>query len=175
MNQLKDTILESALDILMKRGLKGWTMGDTAVAANTSKGLVHYHFSSRNQFLGEILKVVDLRRRKEMTESLTNRSGTAALDALWVVIESQVTNGLFGSWLDLSRELEIVDQTRPDWYQELTWEVSRSLGIDEAILRPASQFIASSIDGFQLQLLMGSPSQVIRHGYDRMWAAALAS
>lgn len=175
MSTLKDRILESALDILMQKGLKGWTMGDTAIVAKVSKGLIHYHFRSRDEFLGEIYKTADLRRTDDMIDALTEKSGTAALDDLWHVIEDQVTNGLFGTWLDLSRELSITDADRPEWYGRLTWEISQALKIDETILQPASKFIGPAIDGFQLQLLHGTPHSVVRDGFDRMWAAALAN
>ena len=47
-NNMKETILSAATDLIIKQGVKNTSLADIAKASNISKGTLYYHYSSKN-------------------------------------------------------------------------------------------------------------------------------
>jgi AcrR family transcriptional regulator len=84
-------ILDAAAGIFGKAGYDGATMLDVARAAGVSKGLLHYHFKSKEQLLIEAQRAT-FRRIAQRFESRSQEEETGlamgldALDALWEAV-----------------------------------------------------------------------------------------
>jgi len=84
-------ILDAAAGIFGKAGYDGATMMDVARAAGVSKGLLHYHFKSKEQLLIEAQRAT-FRRIAQRFESRASEEQTGlamgldALDALWEAV-----------------------------------------------------------------------------------------
>ena len=50
-NNMKDTILSKATDLIIKQGVKNTSLADIAKASNISKGTLYYHYSSKNDLI----------------------------------------------------------------------------------------------------------------------------
>lgn len=55
----KEKLLESGINLFMKKGFKGTTIEDITNASNISKGAFYWHFPSKNDLLGLIMKKYD--------------------------------------------------------------------------------------------------------------------
>ncbi len=50
-NNMKETILSAATDLIIKQGIKNTSLADIAKASNISKGTLYYHYSSKNDLI----------------------------------------------------------------------------------------------------------------------------
>ncbi len=50
-NNMKETILSVATDLITKQGIKNTSLADIAKASNISKGTLYYHYSSKNDLI----------------------------------------------------------------------------------------------------------------------------
>ncbi|WP_286317182.1 TetR/AcrR family transcriptional regulator [Romboutsia ilealis] len=50
-NNMKETILSAATDLIIKQGIKNTSLADIAKATNISKGTLYYHYSSKNDLI----------------------------------------------------------------------------------------------------------------------------
>ena len=50
-NNMKETILSAATDLIIKQGVKNTSLADIAKASNISKGTLYYHYSSKNDLI----------------------------------------------------------------------------------------------------------------------------
>lgn len=172
---MRDQILEAALQILGEKGLAGWSVDRVADAAGCAKGLIHYHFGSKDTLLAEVRKQVEFQRREDRLEVLGGHSGAAALDALWEVMMAEVRSGRFGAWLDLLRYFGpstsgagSADDIR------LATAAARALDASEAELAEEAVVLGAALDGLELRLLQGEPPAEVREGFERVWLGVLS-
>ena len=50
-NNMKETLLSAATDLIIKQGVKNTSLADIAKASNISKGTLYYHYSSKNDLI----------------------------------------------------------------------------------------------------------------------------
>jgi len=174
MTPMYDAILDASTTILLKSGLEGWTVDAVATSAGCAKGLVNYHFGSKDTLLAMVRERLEFARRETRLSALAKAEGTAALDSLWDLLAREVTSGSFGAWLDLIRHFGPATKAgRQADEERLAAAAARSLGVAEADLVPESPLIGPALDGFQLRLLQGEPEANVREGYDRLWLGVL--
>ncbi len=56
----RQTVLDTALKVLAEKGLANTSIQDIADAAGVSKGVVHYHFESKDELLERVLELACL-------------------------------------------------------------------------------------------------------------------
>ena len=174
MTSMHDAIIVAATSILRTGGLEGWTVDAVSRSAGCAKGLINYHFGSKDTLLALVRDRLEFERTEVRLAALARAEGTAALDALWGVMVTEVDIGGFGAWLDLVRHFgpstrggRQADEAR------LASAAARSLGVREAGLVAESSLIGPALDGFQLRLLQGEPALNVREGFDRLWLGVL--
>ena len=89
-------ILEAAARLFGREGFQGASMLDVARAAGVSKGLLHYHFQSKEHLLIEAQRATfrQLHRRFEERSELGERgldTAIEALDAIWSSVRDMRT------------------------------------------------------------------------------------
>ena len=79
---MKDEILGAAIEVVALHGLNNWTVEEVANRAHCAKGLVNYHYRSKNDLLARAAETIrDDRCARRL--AAVQRRGTAALDRLW--------------------------------------------------------------------------------------------
>lgn len=174
MTTMRDDIVTAATDLLGTTGLSGWSVDKVADGAGCAKGLIHYHFGSKDTLLGEVRQQLEFKRREARLHALASGSGAKALDGLWEVLQDEVRRGIFGAWLDLvhyfgpsSSRAASADDTR------LAVAAARALNIAEAELVENAAVLGPALDGFQLRLMQGEPAALVREGFERVWLGVL--
>lgn len=172
---MRDQILEAALLVLGEQGLAVWSVDRVADRAGCAKGLVHYHFGSKDRLLAEVRTRLEFGRREARIEAFSTRSGAAALDRLWEALELEVSGGRFGAWLDLVRYFGpstsgagSADDLR------LATAAARALEASERALAEQAVVLGAALDGLQLRLLLGESPARVREGFERVWLGVLS-
>src|SRR5262249_15764986 len=97
---MKDVILGAAIEVMALHGLNNWTVEEVANRAHCAKGLINYHYHSKQALLqcaAETLR--DDRSARRLAAIQT--SGTRALDRLWTALSEEVDSGWFAAWISL--------------------------------------------------------------------------
>jgi AcrR family transcriptional regulator len=171
---MHDTIIVSATDLLKSAGLEGWTIDAVAQAAGCAKGLVNYHFGSKDTLLALVRDRLEFERREARLEALGAASGTAALDLLWDALSREVQSGSFGAWIDLVRHFGPATRAgRQADEERLASAAARALGLAEAGGVASALMLGPAMEGLQLRLLQGEAPSNVHEGFDMMWLAVL--
>lgn len=171
---MKSAILAAARTVLIRHGLPDWTVERIAAEAGCAKGLVIYHYRSRDQLLVELASALHGDRHGRRTGALA-RGGTAGLDALWTALREEVAGGEFAAWLGLAAlpAGPARDAVRPTPRELLRLEAAAgsALGVDTA---GSGALIAAALDGVQLALHAGHPEPGVREAYHRFWLGLIS-
>src|SRR5438067_1787126 len=57
-SQRRDQIVRAAVRLVRERGVQGFTTADVADEAGVSRGILHYHFDSKDEIVHEALLLV---------------------------------------------------------------------------------------------------------------------
>ncbi len=169
--ELKDSILTATVHLLGENGLLGCSIEHVSRAARCAKGLVNYHFGSKDRLLEAVADRIRDRRRQSRVAALSVGLGTKALDALWDTLHREVTTGEARAWFALASGSPQLLAREANTGLELVQLATRALDLrDEAI---PVLLLLSALDGFQLRLLAGTPSDEVRETFDRFWLLVL--
>ena len=171
---MKDTILSSAITILVRDGLNNWTVEEVAKKAGCAKGLVNYHYRSKQALLQQAAETVRAERWAKR-ETAARTPGSQALDRLWAVLLDDVKTGQFAAWLGLlsaGGPLRQAAASQTDQSLATVAALSRSLGLDNQLAVHAGM-IAAALDGLELQLLQGAPPGQTEEAYHQFWLTVL--
>lgn len=167
-------IIDSCIAILASTGLNGCSVDAIASRSGCAKGLMNYHFRSKDVLLRRAAeRLRDDRHEARMVSVSSSRTGTAVLDDLWQVTVGQVESGLTRAWLALLSNPATAGSVQPTDAQVQVF--LRAVG--EALGIPAQQsdlrFLLSGLEGFEVRLLSGAQPLQAKEGYDRFWLAVL--
>jgi AcrR family transcriptional regulator len=171
---MKDAILGAAIDVIALHGLNNWTVEEVANRAHCAKGLVNYHYRSKQDLLvraSETLRDDRLARRL----AAIGLPGSASLDRLWTVLVQEVESGWYAAWLSLlaaDGPLRAAAAERPADMESFALTLGRSLGLGDQLGRQAP-LIQAALDGLQLRLLQGAAVADTEEAYHRFWVGAL--
>jgi AcrR family transcriptional regulator len=169
---LKDTIVSAAATVLVREGLQGWSVDLVAAEAGCAKGLIHYHHGSKRALLNRVAgRLHDERQTRRLT-ALTG-SGAEGLDRLWSTLEGEVRTGAWAAWAALAAAPGIAGPT--ETAAEIVAfgsAVGRTLDLP-GLRSEEARLAISALDGFQLALARGAPTEAVREAYHRLWLALL--
>ncbi len=171
---MKGTILSAAIEVVASDGLNNWTVEEVASRARCAKGLVNYHYRSKQDLLVRAATTVRDDRSARRLSALQS-SGAQALDRLWAALVTEVESGWFAAWLAfIASEGPLRDAaTRtPSDSRAFAVALARALdqGSDFAARDPE---LGAVLDGLQLGLIQGTPPRVMEEAYHRFWLGAL--
>lgn len=171
---MQESIVNTASELLMARGLTDWSVEKVAKAAGCAKGLVHYHFGTKDTLLGKVLERLEFERQERRLTALSGAEGAAALDELWQVLVTEVRAGSFGAWIDCLRYFgPRAGGLMAAADDRLSAAAARALGEPEASLVEAAALLGPAMDGFQFRLHSGEDPARVREGFDRVWLGVL--
>ncbi|HEV8148698.1 MAG TPA: helix-turn-helix domain-containing protein, partial [Gemmatimonadales bacterium] len=97
---MKDTILAAAIEVVALHGLNNWTVEEVANRAHCAKGLINYHYRSKQALLQCAAETLRDDRAAHRLAAIQT-PGSAALDRLWTVLLEEVESGWFAAWISL--------------------------------------------------------------------------
>ena len=171
---MKDAIAEAATSILVREGLRGWSIELVARAAGCAKGLVHYHHGTKRALLHAVAARLEAAHWERRLAPLTGSRDAQALDALWRALTAEVASGEWRALLSLRCEAEFTAEAVDDTGRLKAFATRLAGALD---LPPPSvnkaRFIAAALDGIQLALHRGGDPTSLREAYHRLWLAVL--
>lgn len=160
------------MKLASKYGLTSWTVEDVSRRTGCAKGLVLYHFRSKDQLL---VAMADAVRQRSVASSLSalDRPPLEAIEAVWEVLVAEVREGtaaLRMSLLGDGRTRGAIALTGAE-RQALSAAIGRAFGVSPS--DPLVSAIPASWVGFQVQMLEGAPPTAVRDGFDAFWLGVL--
>ena len=170
--QVKSAIIDVSIELASKYGLTSWTVEDVSRRAGCAKGLVLYHFHSKDQLL---VAMADAARQRLVASSLSalDRPPLEAIEGLWEVLIAEVRQGTAALRMSLladGRTRGAVALTGAE-RQALSAAIGRAFGVSPS--DPLVGTVPASCIGFQVQLLEGAPPSAVRDGFDAFWLGVL--
>ncbi len=127
----RDQLIQATIDSLATRGFAATTLADVATGAGLSRGIVNFHFESKEKLLLEVLTAMTAEYEANWRAALDKAKGKPAAQQMHALIASdfdarvcstRLVTAWFGFWAEA--------RTRPQ-YQELCW--ARDEGLMGAI------------------------------------------
>ena len=171
---MKDTILTAAIEVVALHGLNNWTVEEVANRAHCAKGLVNYHYRSKQELLQVAAETVrDDRAARRLAAVQTK--GTEALDRLWATLTQEVESGWFAARLSLLAAEDPLRRAAAESSGEgarFTQALARALDVEHALDEYVA-LIQAALDGLQLRLLQGAPAEETQEAYHAFWLTLL--
>lgn len=164
-------IIATAGALLASHGVHGWSVEQVAAGAGCAKGLVHYHFGTRAALLAAVVDTMARGRMARRVAALAP-GGTAALDALWMVLRDDASTGVSRAWLEagLDSAPEIRGAMAPSDTELGQFAAASSAAME---LPPLQSNRAATLllllDALEAALVRGAPTAEVREAYDRVW------
>jgi AcrR family transcriptional regulator len=167
---VKDTILAAAIEVIALHGLNNWTVEEVANRAHCAKGLVNYHYRSKQELLACAAETIRNDRCARRLAAVRH-PGSQALDRLWEALQKEVESGWFAAWLSLLAADDPLRKAAAESPQDnaaLAAALGESLGLDEDFAAQGD-LISAALDGLQLRLLQGASNAEMEDAYHRFW------
>jgi AcrR family transcriptional regulator len=179
----KRRILEAALQVVTKDPGATATVDQIAAAAGCAKGLVHYHFRTKEALLAEVAASLWSDRAREWRHALSHRDPGSALEAGWRLLQAEAADGRVRAAAALGLSpLAMAGQSVRHGRADLTRaladglvELFSHMGCTTTV--PPSEIaalLAALIEGMGLQLAGGEPAHQLEPAWSAFWAAALS-
>ncbi|HET9293213.1 MAG TPA: helix-turn-helix domain-containing protein [Gemmatimonadales bacterium] len=171
---MKDEISDAAARVLVRDGLRDWSVDRVARAAGCAKGLVHYHHGTKRALLQAVAARLESAHWQRRLDSLAGSQGADALDALWQALVAEVASGEWEAVLSLRSDPEFTPASTGDALALERFSASLAAALD--LPRRASdemRLVAAALDGLQLALHRGGDPIPLREAYHRLWLAVL--
>src|ERR1041385_6494484 len=171
---MKDEILSAAIEVLAIHGLNNWTVEEVANRAHCAKGLVNYHYRSKQELLALAAETIRDDRCARRLVAVQVR-GTQALDRLWQTLMKEVDSGWFAAWLSLlSADDPLCKKaaSQPKESRRFAAALGRALSLGNELTRKAD-LIQAGLDGLQLQLLSGLEPEKVELEFHEFWLTVI--
>ncbi len=181
--QAREAILEKAEELVKQKGSEPVTVEDVARSAGVAKGLVHYHFKTKQGLMKAVASRIAATRARNWSEAFDADTPRAALERTWTLLTLESDSGTIRAWNSLlSREHLLTDQTAKEMHSELSDSLGRALigmlrdRMDLAPTVPAGEIgwlLGAVVNGMGLQLLSGANRAELEGAYAAAWLGIL--
>jgi AcrR family transcriptional regulator len=171
---MKDAILGAAIEVVALHGLNNWTVEEVANRARCAKGLVNYHYRSKQDLLVQVAETIRDDRAAHRLAAI-QLSGARALDRLWETLGREMESGWFAAWLSLlaaDGPLRTAASSTPKSSRTFALALGRALDVGDQLV-PRATLIEATLDGLQLGLLQGASQAATEEDYHRFWLTVL--
>lgn len=179
----KQRILAAAVRVLSADPGGAATVDRVAGEAGCAKGLVHYHFKTKDALFAAAAAQIWAERGKAWRAALTGSDPHTTLQAAWQLLLEESRNGhlLASTSLGLTKS-KLAGQSVKDGRRAFVLILGDSLvalfgRMGRAATVPASEIaalLASVIDGLGLQLAGGDGTDDLEPAWSAFWAAVLS-
>ena len=164
-SEARTKILHSATDLLQQSGAETLTIAATATHAGVAKGLVHYHFKTKQQLLREALKHVAAMRCDAWSRAFDADSATLVVDQTWALLTNESDSGVLRAWHSLlGLEHVLADRTARVTMEQFSHSLStalermlgRNMGVEPSIPKlELGWLVAAVVNGMGVQMMAG--------------------
>lgn len=182
----REAIIESAEALVRKNGAGAVTIEEVAKAAGTAKGLVHYHFKTKQGLLSAVADRLAASRIDNWATALRPGAPESAAETSWRLLTEEAATGVILAWQTLlytGANANLPDQTAKlhasnfsnSLGTALTQLFADDMGLIPTIPTPEIGWLmAAVIDGIGLQLLAGIREERLYGTYAAGWLGLLA-
>jgi AcrR family transcriptional regulator len=174
-------ILDAAERLLQRTG--GATIDDVARDAQCAKGLVHYHFRTKDQLMAAVVADTFERRRRRWTDALQADTPQEAIEHSWQLLIDEHSSGVTRLWIVLGalegratvRSVSSETKSFSATITEASKALLSGLGLEPTI--PAEEvgfYLASVIHGAGFQLQAGVSPDELQGPYAAAWLGVLS-
>ncbi|MFQ6045097.1 MAG: TetR/AcrR family transcriptional regulator [Gemmatimonadales bacterium] len=179
----KDAILKAAQAALMQHGAHKVTVDGVARRAGCAKGLVHYHFKTKQGLLMEAARGLVADRCGAWREVLSGGPAKQAITEAWDVLAAESADGTVRAWISLfGPEGPLPDQMVKEALAALAGELGS--GTERLFARsglkptiPAAEvgwLLGAVIHGMGLQLQARADERDLEGAFAAAWLGALS-
>jgi AcrR family transcriptional regulator len=171
---MKESILGAAIEVIALHGLNNWTVEEVANRAHCAKGLINYHYRSKQELLARAAETIRDDRCAHRLAAAQS-TGSQALDRLWLTLVQEVESGWFAAWLSLLAADDPLRKAAAESRQDndvLAAALGEALGVD-GDFAAQRELISATLDGLQLRLLQGGSPVATEEAYHRFWLSLL--
>ena len=181
--QAKRSIIEAATAELCERGAATATVEAVAKRAGCAKGLVLYHFKTKQSLFESAGSAIAATRAANWTTSFEGGSPTETIDKTWELLTTESTNGVTLAWSSLLSPIgQISDQAvkrlAGDFAQvlgEAGMALFAALGAEPRINEDElGWLLASVVTGIEAGLLSGADPETVGGAYTAAWLGVLS-
>ncbi len=174
----REAIVNAALKLILKNGYDHTTLGQVAVQAGVSKGLVSYYFAKKDELFLAVLERILGRLRRDLEGCC--RGGRSAWEQVQLNLKNlfgseRRTRGYYTVLIDFlaqaPRERSVRDYTRVIYQTHLTYlERTVESGVRSGEFRPvdphaAASMLVAMMEGLILQWLYNPERLSLADGY----------
>ncbi len=180
----REAILQAAVSLLRERGACSVTVEVVANQAASAKGLVHYHFKTKQGLLAAAAERLAVTRDARWKEALEGPSLKQAIDRTWSLLTKESVDGTTRAWVSLvGLESMLPDQLARKLLLQFGNTLSTALGqllAEEMDLVPPVRteelgwLLGIVIDGIGFQLLGGASLAELEGPYAAAWLGILS-
>ena len=167
----------------MKRaGISDFTLDEIAEEAGCAKGLVAYHFGSKDQLIVAAAEGILRGHAAEWQKALRAGSFESTVSQTWQTLVAEVREGYWRAWLSLaaSRDRVIVQlvnnhtNTFVEALRQASESQMRTMGLEPSVsIKELGQFLSVGLQGLGLQLAAGVKPEVLEGAHSALWVAVL--
>ncbi len=171
---MKDDILSAAIEVIALHGLNNWTVEEVANRAHCAKGLVNYHYRSKQELLARAAETIRDDRCARRLAAIQVK-GTAALDRLWQTLVNEVDSGWFAAWLSMlaaDDPLRRAAASKPEDSRRFAAALGRALTLGDALTQRAD-VIEAGLGGLQQLLLADVAPARVEEAFHEFWLSLI--
>lgn len=182
--EARQKILECAEALVREKGADAMSIDAVAAAAGSAKGLVHYHFKTKQGLLSAVARRLAEFRTDRWKSAFAAPSAHDAVQQTWTLLTEESGDGTLRAWHTLfgtSDRLtdESVKHLHSEFAASLCTAFSRLLR-DELGLTPTIPeveigiLLETIIDGIGVQLTAGTDGGLLESVYAAAWLGVLS-
>jgi len=182
--EARERILDSAEALIMRKGADAVSIDAVAADAGSAKGLVHYHFKTKQGLMSAVAERVTAARKAKWRAAFDAASAQDVVAQTWILLTEESTNGTVRAWQSL---VGIGDRLTDDMARKLRAEFAE--GLCEALtsmlgekleLTPTipeteiALLLEAVVDGMEFQLASGADAEALEGAYAAAWLSILS-
>ena len=179
----RKAILDAADLVLKRDGAYNMTMDAVARAAGCAKGLLHYHFHTKQRLLVEAVGRISTEREVQWTQAFDTADPHEAIDRTWNVIAHEVESGTLRAWSSLltlsdSAVDQAVSKASARFRDQITTAtrdlLARANCESTLPVDRLGWLLTAVVDGMSFQLAAGADAEVLADAYAAAWLGVLS-
>jgi len=155
-----------------------------AKAAETAKGLVHYHFKTKRALMEAVADRLAAGRQAAWKAALEDDQSEGAVAASWTLLTQESATGVSRAWLSLiGPGSPVPDQEVKKMVESFNWSLGQAAArmLDRELdLRPSipieelGPLLGAIVDGMSVRLSSGGDPDVLGGAYAAAWLGILS-
>lgn len=182
--EARERILENAEALLKHQGAESMSIEAVAAAAGSAKGLVHYHFKTKQGLMSAVAERLTASRKLRWEAAFKAPSAQEAILQTWSLLTKESGDGTVQAWQSLvgvrGRLTDGMAKTLRDDFADICCDSLTSMLSDELGLTPTippseiGRLLEAVIHGMGFQLASGTEEGELEGAYSAAWLSILS-